>query len=148
MSLEHRFPSIKGTHGPIWRVAPRVTVSKSVDGTYEVKRYENDERKRTRFDSLDKALQLAELFALRNGLKLNTVDGAPEGTYSFDDASRDWYSMHTDWSDSTKERYRGFLDKHILPVLGGYRIGLHVVASYFCLVFNSIARHGRMICSL
>lgn len=127
MKGAERYPKSDGAHGPIWKIAKGVRVSMSVDGTYELEVPEKGKRKRRRVPSLERAIEAAELFALRSGLELNLLEpeADPRRMYTFEDASKDYVSIHkANWQPSTLERYEGLLEKHILPVIGGFPIDL------------------------
>lgn len=129
MSKEEIYPVMEGTTGPIWKIAKGVRVRKSVDGTFELEvpetRGGKTVRRRRRVQSLDKAIDAAELFALKSGLELyrKAEDQEPQKIYTFEDAAEKWFVINEhNWTDSTKERYRGLLNQHIYPVIGGMPI--------------------------
>ncbi|MCK8600155.1 tyrosine-type recombinase/integrase [Desulfoferrobacter suflitae] len=129
MSKEDVYPVIQGTTGPIWKIAKGVRVRKSVDGTFEVEVPETKNgktiRRRRRVQTLDRAINAAELFALKSKLELyrKGEDKEPQKMYTFENAAERWFEINEhNWSDSTQERYRGLLRQHIYPVIGGMPI--------------------------
>lgn len=128
MTRSEIYPKTEGRHGPIWKIAKGVRVSRSVDGTYELEVPGKDgKRIRRRLPGLEKALEAGELFALRSGFDLYVIRPEQDArkSYTFEDASKDWLKIHkTNWQPSTLERYEGLLDKHILPVVGSLPINL------------------------
>ena len=129
MSRADGYPVMQGATGPIWKIAKGVRVRTSVDGTYEVEVPELKSgrtfRRRRRLQSLDRAINAAELFALKSKLELlrKDRDEEPQRMYTFENAAERWFEINEhNWSDSTKERYRGLLNHHIYPVIGGMPI--------------------------
>jgi integrase len=113
------YPKTEGVHGVTWTIAKGVKVRTSVNGTYEIDVNERGNRTRRRVDGLEKALEAAETFALRLGLELKADVRGSGDALTFGDASGDWFKIHEkSWRKSTRERYRGLLDRYILPALG------------------------------
>ncbi|MEM4168202.1 MAG: site-specific integrase [Candidatus Caldarchaeum sp.] len=114
-----KYRSREGKYGTIWQIAEGVRVTTTKNMTYELSIEHNGQRVRKRFQSLDTALQAAELAAAKMGLDTTKY----EKSYTFEQAANDWLETNkTRWTSSTVERYVGLLNNFIIPALGSKRI--------------------------
>jgi hypothetical protein len=114
------YPTSEGKNGSIHHIAEGVKIIPRNDGYWILDAYQKGERLRRAFErgeeGLKKAIQTAELYVAKLGLKRN---GKEEEFITGSQAAEDWLkSNRSRWAYGTFERYSSLMRDFLLPRFG------------------------------